>query len=101
MQMEKKVKMIDLPLARMCEWKLHESNDFLQNSIEESAFWTLQDIYDQKAEQTVSDNFKQLVDLVSLDPLTAQKRPNLQNELSNVLGKLRDRQTKEKNEIKA
>jgi hypothetical protein len=46
MQMEKKVKMIDLPLARMCEWKLHESNDFLQNSIEESAFWTLQDIYD-------------------------------------------------------
>jgi len=40
MQMEKKVKMIDLPLARMCEWKLHESNDFLQNSMEESAFWT-------------------------------------------------------------
>ena len=46
MQMEKKVKMIDLPLARLSEWKLHESNDYLHNSIEESAFWTIQDVYD-------------------------------------------------------
>jgi hypothetical protein len=58
MQMEKKVKMIDLPLARICEWKLHESNDYLQNSIEESAFWTIQDVYDQKAEHNIQDNVK-------------------------------------------
>jgi len=41
MQMEKKVKTIDLPLAKKSEQKLHASNDQLQNSIEESAFWTI------------------------------------------------------------
>jgi hypothetical protein len=28
--MEKKIKAIDLPLARLTEWQLHDSNDNLQ-----------------------------------------------------------------------
>jgi len=48
MQMEKKVKLIDLPLARKSEQKLHQTNEFLQNSIEESAFWTMQEVFEEK-----------------------------------------------------
>jgi len=42
-----------------------------------------------------------LVDLISMDPLTNPKRPNLQNELSSVVLKLKERQFKQHNEIKA
>ena len=69
MQMEKKVKTIDLPLARKSEQKLHQTNEYLQNSIEESAFWTLQEAYEEKQDDDCGDGMSKLVDLISMDPL--------------------------------
>ena len=86
MQMERKVKIIDLPLARKSEQRLHQTNDYLQNSIEESAFWTMQEVYDEKlSDQDFTDNTAKLVDLISMDPLSTTKRPSLQHELCQVV----------------
>ena len=101
MQMEKKVKTIDLPLARKSEQRLHESNEYLQNSIEESAFWTIQEVFDEKQGQDSLNDISIIVDLISMDPLAIPKRPNLQGELHNVLQKLKERQHKQQKEMQA